>query len=652
MPQSTTRSVKSVGYGEKAELSELNDYLASLLPEMERLEEETRDSEAKIAQLEAAAAAEVKKATATLDRKNTKLKDDHQRDLAECDRLQVDRTEKAREIEKLMALKLEESAKLEAAEADIEMFERDIASDGKALPDLRAELAAIRKQNAELRKKQKELEAILASNQDGLRKKLDAADALAKKVGTLKDRLLGINTAGHEDEQRHKYVIESLEGILTGAGNIDEAYRQLKEALKTEHDDEFEDLIQEKIDKWRFELNKKDNEVNAAQQRADDANRRRQQAEADLGAMETDRDKLLEELERLRLELAAEAENVPYSAGDLDALIAQYEAMLAKRTAEIRRLEKGNSVLAADLEKLEAELARLKELVAAARLALAKQAVLYNKALENIQNCDDRAEAEDEELQDALNGLKAVVADKAGQIKDINDELQELRKMELDIAGMRAEIEEYRRLLDQLPDPSNPGTSPDKPAKRARTSSGPAPTAATPQPRPAKRPKVQKPAAKSTTKKPKASAAKVTQGADMDLNDDGRTTRSEARAYRQTGAPATVTVAATSAGDVVIHEDLINTDGYTQLTNHSDKDVDLSGWRIKAHIGRMQQKFPKGTTIEAGGSLYIYAKNTAKDADTDNNIVWKTREQTKGDDNDILELYDANGKMVQRYSMA
>merc|ERR1712100_834026 len=97
-----------------------------------------------------------------------------------------------------------------------------------------------------------------------------------------------------------------------------------------------EDLIQEKIDKWRFELNKKENEVNAAQQRADDANRRRQQAEADLGATETDRDKLLEELERLRLELAAEAENVPYSAGDLDALIAQYEAMLAKRTAEIR----------------------------------------------------------------------------------------------------------------------------------------------------------------------------------------------------------------------------------------------------------------------------------------------------------------------------
>lgn len=102
---------------------------------------------------------------------------------------------------------------------------------------------------------------------------------------------------------------------------------------------------------------------------------------------------------------------------------------------------------------------------------------------------------------------------------------------------------------------------------------------------------------------------------------------------------------------MVIEDDKINSDGYTLLTNLSDEDIDLSGWRIKARIGRVACKFPEGTFIEANGSLYIYAKNVHEETG-ENSIVWKTREQTMGDDTDILELFDANGKVVQRYSTA
>jgi len=375
----------------------------------------------------------------------------------------------------------------------------------------------------------------------------------------------------------------------------------------------------------------------------------------DLGAMEADRDKLLDQLRRLRDELAAEADNVPYSTGDLDALIAQYEAMLAKRLAECRRLEKANARLENDISKLIAELERLKEAVRAARLALANQMVLYFKALENIQNADDRALAEDAELQDALAALKALVKDKVGAIKDISDELQELRKMEMDIAEMRAEIEEYRRLVDMLPDPTakgkggSPSPAARQPAKRRKTDSG-AVKVATPSVKRTPKPKAAKSTAKKSTTKRKA---QVAHDVDMDLNDDGRTTRSEARAYRSThkSSPkkAKVTLEDFSS-DVVIEDDLINDEGYTLLSNLSDEDVDLSGWKIKARIGHTQQKFPKGTMIPAGGNLHIYAKNV--DIEEDNSMVWKTREQTTNDDSDVLELHDAAGKVVQRFSRA
>lgn len=55
-------------------------------------------------------------------------------------------------------------------------------------------------------------------------------------------------------------------------------------------------------------------------------------------------------------------------------------------------------------------------------------------------------------------------------------------------------------------------------------------------------------------------------------------------------------------------------------------------------------------TLEPQGELFIWAKN-ADDATNDSkNVIWNSREQTLGDDSDILELYDSNGKVVHRYS--
>lgn len=257
--------------------------------------------------------------------------------------------------------------------------------------------------------------------------------------------------------------------------------------------------------------------------------------------------------------------------------------------------------------------------------------------------------------------------DRKANIKELNDEIAELRQLELDIAGLRAEIDKYSQLLDKVPNPGQRGTSPTpKSHKRRRTDSGVVPgTPATPAP--PKRAKATKSsvkgtkAAKNTVKK---SAAKRKKAVDeeeeddhdaMDLNDDGRITRSESRAYASTHkkAPNESNKADSGMfGSVIIEEDLINSDGYTLLTNLSDSTMDLSGWKIKARIGRMQLKFPKNTSIKPQGNIYVWAKNAADPGKGKENVIWKSREQTKGDDHDILELYDDENKVVHRFSVA
>ena len=128
-------------------------------------------------------------------------------------------------------------------------------------------------QNAELRKTYKSLEGKLAGVSNDLSKKTAEAEGLGKKVAGLKDRLGQINADGREAEQRHKFVIQRLTDILSGGpGDLDGEWQMLKDALREEHELELSTLTEEKVEKWRFELNKMDNEISHSSARLDDAN--------------------------------------------------------------------------------------------------------------------------------------------------------------------------------------------------------------------------------------------------------------------------------------------------------------------------------------------------------------------------------------------
>jgi len=658
MPRSENKSLKSVGYAEKSELQDLNKTLESCLGDMAQLEEETKEFEKRIQEMEASAEAQVKKATITLDRKNTKLKNEHRAQTVALDHLKADQADKEREIELLMAKRDSEAAKIADAEAEYEVLQREIAQIGQQIPDLRKELAAKRKSNAELRKSLKSLEGSLSAANADLTKKTADAEALGKKVDALKDRLEVITTDGQESEQRHKLVIQRLSDLLAGGpGDLEGEWQSLKEALREEHEQELETLTQEKTEKWKFELNKMDNKIGAAMDRVKDANDRIGAARNDLHAMIADRDGLLNDLAGLRLRLEEESQNEAYLPGSLDALIKMYEDMLAKKDAECKRMAAANTALEKSNAKLEDALEELKAKVAEARLALAQEKVLYYKALENISNCDDRMEAEENDLKEILDQLRLSIEGRAVLTKELNEEIAELRQLELDIAGLRAEINKYSDLLNYVPDPKK--STPKRDAKRRRTETT-VTTTTTGASSATKKTKVTKTTTKTSTtktsaKKTVAPAVEEEEGDAMDLNDDGRITRSEARVFKGDESARAHTNRAggdsANAGEIVIEDDLINDEGYTLLANLSNSAVDISGWKIKARIGHIQHRFAKGTVMQPGANVYIWAK-TSDNKKGKGNCVWKSREQTKGDDTDILELYDAEGKVVHRYSTA
>ena len=112
----------------------------------------------------------MKKATAALDRKNNKLKDDERRESVAVDHLkahtiiffeavaqlltvvsfrsplQADKQEKEREIEALLGKRDSESQKIAEAEAETESIEREIEATAALIPDLTAQLAAKKKE--------------------------------------------------------------------------------------------------------------------------------------------------------------------------------------------------------------------------------------------------------------------------------------------------------------------------------------------------------------------------------------------------------------------------------------------------------------------------------------------------------------------------
>merc|ERR1711871_832300 len=121
--------------------------------------------------------------------------------------------------------------------------------------------------------------------------------------------------------------------------------------------------------------------------------------------------------------------------------------------ADIKRVKSSISGLEKQLTKLETELAALKKKSAAARLALAWERVYLRKAEENSANADARQAAEKEDADDVAQRLNGMVKEKQANIKDLNDTITELKQLEMDVAGLRAEIDKYSTLLESVPDP-------------------------------------------------------------------------------------------------------------------------------------------------------------------------------------------------------
>merc|ERR1712195_352049 len=433
----TASSVISRGYGEKSELQDLNKILEDSLMEMQDLQESTAEFEKQIAIMEEHAERQVKQRCMKIERHNQTLKTNYRTETNEKDRAQEEQEELERQLEGVEALQ------------DTERLTIEIENNKLAFPDLRAELAARKKENAELKKTLKAAEDEFAVAKAEFDKRAAEAEAIGKKHQGLVDRLYTIETDGREAEQLHKLVIQRLTNILgDGPGDLDGEWQMLKDALKEEHELELQTLTEEKTLKWRFELNKLDHEIAAAGVRLEAARDRKRQADMDLGGMHQEVEELKRELESLRLQMEQEAADEAYNPNVLDDLIRELEALVARKEQDIKRTNSQIAQLLKQIEKLELELAELKKKSAEARLALAWEQVLLQKALENVKNADARKVAEEEDAADGAGKLSTVIEEKKINIKDLNDSIAELKQLEMDVAGLRAEIDKYTKLLE------------------------------------------------------------------------------------------------------------------------------------------------------------------------------------------------------------
>merc|ERR1712166_1286692 len=437
----TNTSVISRGYGEKSELQDLNKILEDSLKEMQDLQESTAEFEKQIAIMEEHAERQVKQRCMKIERHNQTLKTNYRTETNEKDRAQEEQEELERQLEVLEASKAANLRAMNEALQDTDRLTIEIENNKLAFPDLKAEFD----------------------------KRAAEAEAIGKKHQGLVDRLYTIETDGREAEQLHKLVIQRLTNILgDGPGDLDGEWQMLKDALKEEHELELQTLTEEKTLKWRFELNKLDHEIAAAGVRLEAARDRKRQADMDLGGMHQEVEELKRELESLRLQMEQEAADEAYNPNVLDDLIRELEALVARKEQDIKRTNSQIAQLLKQIEKLELELAELKKKSAEARLALAWEQVLLQKALENVKNADARKVAEEEDAADGAGKLSTVIEEKKINIKDLNDSIAELKQLEMDVAGLRAEIDKYTKLLESVPDPTK-GSGTPKGGKRRRT---------------------------------------------------------------------------------------------------------------------------------------------------------------------------------------
>nr|WP_242833551.1 lamin tail domain-containing protein [Desulfosporosinus youngiae] len=91
--------------------------------------------------------------------------------------------------------------------------------------------------------------------------------------------------------------------------------------------------------------------------------------------------------------------------------------------------------------------------------------------------------------------------------------------------------------------------------------------------------------------------------------------------------------------DIDLHGEVVT------ITNRSNSEVNLSGWKLVSEVGDQTYHFPSGTTVTAGGSLKVVSgENAGAGADT---LVW-TQSNIWNNNGDPGALYDSQGKLVSK----
>lgn len=124
-------------------------------------------------------------------------------------------------------------------------------------------------------------------------------------------------------------------------------------------------------------------------------------------------------------------------------------------------------------------------------------------------------------------------------------------------------------------------------------------------------------------------------------------------------ATPTVTPTPTEEPDQVVIDDVVNGDSpndlddeYVEITNYSDDDVDMSGWRLRDESGPPNPNiytFPDDFVLDSGDSVRVWSKSGT---DTATNLYWgRTQEDGPVWENggECAILRDEDNRRVDQY---
>ncbi|NLN03280.1 MAG: hypothetical protein GX166_00415 [Clostridiaceae bacterium] len=115
--------------------------------------------------------------------------------------------------------------------------------------------------------------------------------------------------------------------------------------------------------------------------------------------------------------------------------------------------------------------------------------------------------------------------------------------------------------------------------------------------------------------------------------------------HTKTPAPATETPsnATPEPSSPVVISALDKIAEYVSITNNSDSDIDMTGWKILSVTGNQQYNFSSGYLLKAGSTINIASGGA------DGDLIWTKANIWNNTSSDPAELYDNTGKLVSRY---